>query len=159
MAVAITGKLARAAGRALMPSLWKSGLSPNQIYKALRFDWGFSWRRGVMFKDIREVTGLMRHQRQWVGVDNTQKASRFLFADIDIPAGYNYRVYANVNVYNDLTDEYESRIISFYTDSFNSPQEAMNEYLNFFNQTGSKANEFIVDYEILTAAHNRGAPW
>jgi len=156
---AITGKLARAAGRALMPGLWNSGLSPNKIYKALRFDYQLSWRRQDMFEDIRAVTGLMKRENLWKGYPTNQKPHRFLFSDTFLPAAQNYRLYANVTIYNELTDEYTDKIISFYTDNITTLDDAMKEYIGFYNQTGSDVHEFIIGYEFRTAEHNRGAPW
>jgi len=155
----IVGKLARYAGRALMPGLWNSGLSPNQIYKALRFDYQLSWRRTDMFKDIRQVTGLMKHERQWVDYPVNQKPHQFLFSDVDLPAAQNYRLYAKVDYYNTLTGKTQERMVSFYTDKFNSLNDAENQFRDFFTEKSYSLDEEMRKFTFITGEHNRGAPW
>lgn len=155
----LTGSVAKGIGKALIPGLWNSGLTPNRIYKALRFDYKLSWRRTDMFKEIRDVTGLMRHERQIRGIDPTKELSRYLIYDMELPSHQNYRLYAEIDVYNELTGEYSTKRISWYTDDFTSPSQAMADYISFESQTGSQINEYIVGWTFQNASHNKGNPW
>lgn len=159
MPIALVGKIAKGPGRALIPALHKAGFSPNQIYKQLKNVYKMSWRKQDMLADIRQVTGLMKHERQWDGFDPSRKPGRWLFNDVPLRAKENYRLYADINTFNVLSGDYDTRRISFYIDKFDSPDDAMKQYIRFLEKKYKVMDEQILSYRFLTGEHNRGNPW
>lgn len=155
--MALTGTLARAAARALMPDLVQHAYGANRAINYLRAR-GYRYRRQQMLRDYRYYTGKMKLQDrvQALGPDRLPSRADMVETDLKQPER-TYRVFGEVQYYDYEAQQYYKKYVSFYDDYLRTKDQWSDEFTRQFGDVYRRAyNQAIVGVDIFSIEHNRG---
>jgi len=117
---------------------------------------GFSYRRTDMLRDIREFTGLMRHEGAVRATPTDQRISRAHMTDIDLKRDRRYRGYADATFQNIETGEIKEKTISFYDDEQRTEEEWAEEWDEKRIEKLYREDEELVGFKMRALEHQSG---
>ena len=141
--------------RAMIPVYIREGMSTVAITSIARRE-GFSYRRTDMLRDIREFTGLMRHEGAVRATPTDQWISRGSMTDIDLKRDRRYRGFADATFQNIETGETRKSIISFYDDEQRTADEWAEEWDEQRREKLYREDEELVGFEMRALEHQAG---
>jgi len=149
------GGLNRALFRAMIPTFigleWTSTAMTNQ---ALRM--GVSYRRTNMLADIREFTGLMRHETAIRATPSTVRVAKFDMTEVDLRRARRYRGFADATYRNIETGEQVTKPISFYDDELRTEDEWSDVFDEDRRLAEYKPGEELVGFTLTAVEHQSG---
>lgn len=141
--------------RAMVPSFIRADMSSGAMIRAARTA-GFSYRRTNMLRDIREFTGLMRHEAAVRATVSDRFISRGAMTEIDLKRDYRYRGFADATYRNVDTGDLETKMVSFYDDELRTEDDWSKLFDDWRVEAESRIEYELVDFKMRALEHQAG---
>ena len=141
-----------------IPSLVRQGLGITQIVNTL-VDWGHGYHKQTMFQDVHAYWGYDHKEPLFRAFDTSLIPTQDMMVETRLARVENYRVFGEQRVYNTLTHEYETRMMSMYIDELETLDELEEEYLRMKEEEKYKPAEIVEGITWLGLEHNKGFPY
>ena len=146
---------ARAAGRVIIKRLVPSGLGANAILRAIK-EAGHSYRRKEMLRDVRQISGLHKHESAIRAINKNEVVLRSYMEEMDLKQAHKYKIYGKTNYYDPDTDSYITVTESFYTDDLAKKGDWEEIYSSSYDKRYPKAGREFVNFNMTAGEHNAG---
>jgi len=144
--------------RVWIPSLVREGLGITKIVNTLK-DMGFGYRTQTMFQDVHAFKGFMDKEYLFSGFDRSIVPSGDMFVETELRRAKSFRVFGEAKVYNMQTGEYETRMISMYTNHIGSFDEMEAEFLRLKEEEKYEPSEIVEGIAFKGIQHNEDFPY
>lgn len=141
--------------RAMIPVYVREAMSGASMINIARRE-GFSYRRTDMLRDIREFTGLMRHEKAVRATPVDQWIGRGQMTEIDLKRDRRYRGFADATFQNIETGDIRETTISFYDDEMRTEEEWAEEWDEKRREKLYRGDEELVGFEMRALEHQAG---
>lgn len=155
--MALMGAAARAAARALMPSLVRHAYGATRAINYLRAQ-GYRYRRKQMLEDYREFAGRARYEEGVRSLDPDRLPSRAIIHETELAQPErSYRIFGEVRFYDYEARRYYSTPVSFYDNYLRTKSQWAYEFRRQFGDVYRRIyNQAITDFYVRAIEHNRG---
>jgi len=153
LATSIAKTIARAALKSLA---FKYDWSFNRTYNFIRDVYGVAYRRADMLADFRRFKGRVKNEYGFEHLRDDWTIPKRLIVETDLGRPYNYRIFAKVTYYNNITGQYITKMASFYTDNRKSKQEYIDDFETMWYEKHEEYEWEISETKIVAMEHNQG---
>jgi len=144
--------------RVWIPSLVREGLGITKIVNTLK-DMGFGYRTQTMFWDVHAFKGFMDKEYLFGTYDKSLMPSSDMFVETSLRRAKSYRVFGEAKIYNINTGQYETRMISMYTENISSFEEMEEEFLRLKEDEKYEPDEIVEGISFKGIQHNKDFPY
>jgi len=149
---------ARAIARAFIPQLVREGNRITKIVNILKgLDYGY--RTQTMFQDVHEFKGFMDKEYLYKDFNTALMPSKDMYVETELRRASSYRAFGEANIFNDSTEEWETRMVSMYYDEEKTLEEIEDEYNQMGMGESSDPNDVVESIRFMGIEHNQGFPY
>lgn len=147
--------LARAIGRAVMPTLVKTGLRISRIADSL-VSKGIQYQKKTMLADIAQAIDEKKSEDIIEKLPSKMLPPVEGIAEVDLRRARNYLVKFDVDLVDPETGMMSSSIRSMYTDDFENMEDWEDEFLDDYRKSYKETEAHIVGIKVRSVMHNKG---
>jgi len=147
--------LARAIGRAILRGLAPEGLPINAMLNIAR-QAGGSYRYQDMRDDARKFTERIKYQGSIERLNVNDVVPRAWIVETELNQATRYRVFGMATYYDDETDQYLQKKVSFYTDDYAKTGDYGQSFFDYFGGRYADEDLEIMEFKTIGLEHNAG---
>jgi ATP phosphoribosyltransferase regulatory subunit HisZ len=148
-------EIERYIGRMLIPKMIDLGYAGNAIIRELR-NLGYGYRYQNMLADIREQTQIAAFGASVKNLAEDVYPSKAIMTDAELSQPRRYRIFGTAKYVNVETGIVTYEPVSFYTDTLNTKQGWMQEYITVKEEAKYREDVSIEGLDIFAIEHNTG---
>lgn len=149
------GSIARMMFRQFLPTWIDAAMNPAAIVRVARGQ-GLGFRYQTMLDDIRLFRGLKGLTVATRAASRTQPLDRKFMVETDLRRREKYWVIGKGQYQDKITGSLEERPLSFYTDSWLSPEAWEEEYKADYDRSKYDPTKDLLKVDIESVLHNEG---